>query len=117
MCYSLRYRSNTVNLTHSEADFSSEGAISQQLSRDEIREFFFREGLIRLDETLCKAFDPSVEITPARWDEFAGRAGINPGLDPMTVLENLHLLKNDGMTHAGAWCWPTTSPGSPFRPV
>ena len=80
-----------------------EGANCQQMSRDEIREFFFVEGLIRLDETPCNAFDPSVEITMARWAEFAERAGIDPGLDAMTVLENLHLVKDSGMTHAGAW--------------
>ena len=83
--------------------FIREGATCQQMSRDEIRDFFFKEGLIRLDETPCNAFDPSVEITPDRWAEFAERAGIDPGLDSMTVLENLHLLKDAGMTHAGAW--------------
>jgi len=80
-----------------------EGATCQQLSRDEIRDFFFKEGLIRLDETPCNAFDPSVEITPARWAEFAQRAGIDPVLNPTTVLENLHLLNDSRMTHAGAW--------------
>ena len=80
-----------------------EGATCQQMSRDEIRDFFFEEGLIRLDETPCNAFNPFVEITTARWAEFAERAGIDPGLDPLTVLENLHLVKNAGMTHAGAW--------------
>ena len=69
-----------------------EGATCQQMSRDEIRDFFFEEGLIRLDETPCNTFDPSVEITTARWTEFAERAGIDPGLDPMAVLENLHLV-------------------------
>ncbi len=80
-----------------------EGATCQQMSRDEIRDFFFEEGLIRLDETPCNAFDPSVEITTARWAEFTERAGIDAGLDPLTVLENLHLVKDAGMTHAGAW--------------
>ncbi len=80
-----------------------EGATCQQLSRDEIRDFFFKEGLIRLDETPCNAFDPSVEITSVRWAEFAQRAGIDPALNPMTVLENLHLVKDARMTHAGAW--------------
>ena len=80
-----------------------EGANSQQLSRDEIREFFFKEGLIRLEETPCNSFDPSVEISSQRWDQFAERAGIDPGLDPMTVLENLHLVRDARMTHAGAW--------------
>lgn len=83
--------------------FVREGASCQQLSRDEIRDFFFKEGLIRLDETPCNAFDPSVEITPVRWAEFAQRAGIDSELDPMTVLENLHLVKDARMTRAGAW--------------
>ena len=83
--------------------FIREGATCQQLSRDEIREFFFKEGLIRLDETPCNAFDPSVEITHVRWAEFAEHAGIDPELNPMTVLENLHLVKDARMTHAGAW--------------
>ena len=52
--------------------FIREGATCQQLSRDEIREFFFKEGLIRLDETPCNAFDQSAEITASRWAEFAG---------------------------------------------
>ena len=80
-----------------------EGANCQQMSRDEIRDFFFNEGLIRLDETPCNTFDPSVEVTPARWAVFAERAGIDLELDPMTVLENLHLVRDSKMTHAGAW--------------
>ena len=80
-----------------------EGATCQQLSRDEIRDLFFKEGLIRLDESPCRAFDPSVEITTERWTEFADRAGIASDLDPTTVLENLHLLRDGAMTHAGAW--------------
>ena len=80
-----------------------EGATCQQLSRDEIRDFFFKEGLIRLDETPCNAFDPAVEINTARWVEFAERAGIDPALDAMTVLENLHLVRDTMMTHAGTW--------------
>ena len=83
--------------------FIREGATCQQLSRDEIRDFFFQEGLIRLDETPCNAFDPSMEITPSRWAEFAEHAGIDPGLNPMMVLENLHLVKDARITHAGAW--------------
>lgn len=66
--------------------FIREGATCQQLSRDEIRDFFFEEGLIRLDETPCNGFDPSAEITPRRWAEFAERTDIDPGLDAMKVL-------------------------------
>ena len=80
-----------------------EGATCQQLSRDEIRDFFFKEGLMRVDETPCNTFDASAEITSFRWAEFAARARIDPALDPMVVLENLHLLRDSKMTHAGAW--------------
>ncbi len=80
-----------------------EGATCQQLSRDEIREFFFKEGLIRLEETPCNSFNPSIDITPQSWAEFAERAGIDPALDSIAVLENLHLLRDSRITHAGAW--------------
>ena len=80
-----------------------EGASSQQLSRDEIRDFFFREGLIRMDETPCRSFDPRVELTPERWNEFARQSSIDPSLEPMAVLTNLGLLRGGAMTHAGAW--------------
>lgn len=83
--------------------FIREGASTQQLARDEIREFFFKEGLIRMDETPCRSFDPAVDLTPERWRVFASQTGIEPDLDPITVLENLRLLKDGTMTHAGAW--------------
>lgn len=80
-----------------------EGASTQQLARDEIREFFFKEGLIQMDETPCRSFDPAVELTPERWRVFASQTGIEPDLDPITVLENLRLLKDGTMTYAGVW--------------
>ena len=80
-----------------------EGATCQQMSRDEIRDFFFQEGLIRVDETPCNTFDTSAEVTPVRWAQFAERTGIDPGLDPIAVLQNLHLMRESKMTHAGAW--------------
>lgn len=83
--------------------FIRDGASSQQMSRDEIRKFFFVEGLIHLDETPCNTFDVSLEVTPERWVRFAKRANIADGLDPVVVLENLHLMKEGKMTHAGAW--------------
>ena len=89
--------------SHTGRFYIREGASSQQMAREEIREFFFREGLIRLDESPCRSFDPEVEITPERWSTFSSRAGVSGDLDPMTVLENLHLVKDGMVTHAGAW--------------
>ena len=80
-----------------------EGASSQQMSRDEIREFFFKEGLIRFDKTPCHNFKIDKDLTPEAWARFAKRAHIPDGMDPIVALENLHLLENGIMTHAGAW--------------
>ena len=80
-----------------------EGASSQQMSRDEIREFFFKEGLIRFDKTPCQNFKIDRDLTPEAWARFAARAHIPDGMDPIVALENLHLLEGGTMTHAGAW--------------
>lgn len=57
------------------------------MSRDEIRESFFEEGLIRLDETPCDAFDPSVELTPDRWVALAECARIPGSMPPSAIAE------------------------------
>ena len=75
-----------------------EGANCQRMSRDEIRESFYKEGLIRFDETLCPRFDLRRDLTPDIWSRFAARARIPDDMEPLTALENLHR-----MTHAGAW--------------
>ena len=80
-----------------------EGASSQQMSRDEIREFFFKEGLIRFDKTPCQNFKIDRDLTPEAWARFAARAHIPEEMDPIVALENLHLLEGGTMTHAGAW--------------
>ena len=83
--------------------FIREGANSQQMSREEIREFFFKEGLIRFDETPCRSFDLVRDLTDEIWVRFAQRAGVPEDLEPVVTLENLHLVKGGQMTHAGAW--------------
>ena len=83
--------------------FMREGANSQQMSREEIREFFFKEGLIRFDETHCRSFHLESDLTDENWARFAQRARIPEDLEPVATLENLHLLKAGEMTNAGAW--------------
>jgi ATP-dependent DNA helicase RecG len=83
--------------------FIREGATSQQMSREEIREFFFKEGLIHFDETPCTGYDLRKDLTAKIWKRFAARAGIPAKLDMKTALRNLHLVKDSKMTHAGAW--------------
>ena len=83
--------------------FIREGASSQQMSREKIREFFFKEGLVRFDETPCRSFDLELDLTDESWQRFARRAGLPDDLQPLVTLENLHLAKGGEMTHAGAW--------------
>ena len=83
--------------------FIREGASSQQMSRDEIREFFFKEGLIHFDETPCPDYNLKNDLTPEIWQRFAERAQIPAGIEQRTALRNLHLVKDGKMTHAGAW--------------
>ena len=83
--------------------FIREGASSQQMSREEIREFFFKEGLIRFDETPCRNFDLVRDLTKKNWERFGQRARLPQGMEPVATLENLHLAKTGEMTHAGAW--------------
>jgi ATP-dependent DNA helicase RecG len=83
--------------------FMREGATSQQMSREEIREFFFKEGLIHFDETPCRQFSLKDDLTDDVWKLFSKRAKIPTDMDALAALENLHLVKDKQMTHAGAW--------------
>lgn len=83
--------------------FMREGANSQQMSREEIREFFFKEGLIRFDEMQCGDFHIENDLTNEKWVKFCQRARIPEDLEPVSALANLHLLRAGEMTNAGAW--------------
>ena len=80
-----------------------EGATSQQLGRDEIRAFFFKEGLIHFDEMICDRFPITGNLTKETYKLFTIRAKIPTELDLSQALENLHLTRNGEMTNAGAW--------------
>ena len=74
------------------------------MSREEIREFFYKEGLIHFDETACDRFLSEKDLDEETWSLFQRRAKIPEDMDPGTALRNLHLMGEDGrMTHAGAW--------------
>jgi len=80
-----------------------EGANCQQLSRNEIRDFYFREGLIHYDEMPCHKFHMPKDLDRSPFKVFAKRAHISEDMDRIQALENLHLLSNGQMTNAGAW--------------
>ena len=54
--------------------FIREGSSSQQMSREEIREFFYKEGLIHFDATACEKFSLEADLDEKNWDLFRNRA-------------------------------------------
>ena len=84
--------------------FIRDGASSQQMSRDEIREFFFAEGVIRFDESPCRRFSLDDDLDDETWAVFRQRAKIPDHMELETALANLDLLTADGgITNAAAW--------------
>ena len=84
--------------------FIREGASSQQMSRDEVRDFFFAEGVIRFDESPCLRFSLDGDLDEDTWAAFRRRAKIPDHMEPETALGNLRLLDRGGqVTNAGAW--------------
>ena len=78
--------------------------LSQQMLREEIREFFYAEGLIHFDETPCRKFSLESDLDNENWVLFRQRAKIPENMEPEIALRNLHLTGEDGhMTQAGAW--------------
>lgn len=79
-----------------------EGASCQQMNRDEIREFFFREGLIYFDEKTNDRFRWPEDIHAEAFAAFLELSRITPALSADGILRNLGLLKQDGMSYAGS---------------
>ena len=79
-----------------------EGASCQQMTRTQIREYFFREGLLLFDTMINPDFDISKDLARKSYRAFAKVAGIPSSLDMLDSLRNLKLLTDKGMTNAGA---------------
>jgi ATP-dependent DNA helicase RecG len=79
-----------------------EGANAQRMSRNQIRDFFFTEGLIFFDASINSQFTIEKDLPKSRYKEFARIAGIPDKLDTVNTLSNLGLLTSEGMTNAGA---------------
>jgi len=82
--------------------YMREAATTQQLNREEIREFFFKEGLISFDKQVCLGFDMERDFDPKKYRLFARAAGIPSGMKTGDVLRNLEVLTDEGMSNAGA---------------
>lgn len=80
--------------------YTREAANSQQLKRDEIREFFYKEHLVYFDEKLCYEFDIKKDFSESAFDLFLERSEINTKLDKMDLLENLRLIRENVFSNA-----------------
>jgi ATP-dependent DNA helicase RecG len=77
-----------------------EAANSQQLKRDEIREFFYKEHLVYFDEKLCHEFKTEKDFNESAYDKFLELCEIYTKLDRMVLLENIHLSKQNVLSNA-----------------
>lgn len=76
------------------------GANSQKLKRDQILEFNIKENKIRFDEQICGDFDFK-DFDVYKFEYYLTLAGITKILDNESILRNLKVLNDKGMTNAG----------------
>ncbi|MEI8093412.1 MAG: RNA-binding domain-containing protein [Spirochaetales bacterium] len=79
-----------------------EGANCQKMNRNQLRDFFFNEGLIYFDSAINPEFRLERDLSDAAWSSFTRLARIPAGLDRNDTLRNLKLTTEAGMTNAGA---------------
>lgn len=77
------------------------GLNSQQLSRDEINDFFQNEGLILFDEKPNNDFNIDEDLIDEKFNHFLEKSNISPILEKINILDNLRLLKNGLLKNAG----------------
>ena len=81
-----------------------EGANTQQMSRDEIRNFFHEEDFLHFDESVCHKFSLDEDLDEENWRLFSERAKIPREMAPEIALRNLRLINREAqITNAGAW--------------
>ncbi|MBU1886631.1 helix-turn-helix domain-containing protein [Candidatus Micrarchaeota archaeon] len=78
------------------------GSTAQQLKRDEIREFFLKERLVRFDEKPNMDFDFKNDFDEKKFRDYLDKAGISPVANVMDMLRNLELIDGGYMKNAGA---------------
>ena len=90
--------------------FMRVGANSQQLKRDEIRDFFQKENLVLFDNQPNIDFNLSKDFDEHKFKNFLGLAKIKSNTDEKQILKNLFLLDGKRMKNAGVlfFCYNIT---------
>ena len=81
--------------------FLRTGPNSQQLSRNEIRDFFQTEGKILFDEKVNQDFNADVDIDEAAFTSFLKLTNIEPIMERRDILANLSIMEKGNMKNAG----------------
>ena len=76
--------------------FWRQGAVTQKLSRDEIRDFFRSEGAIRFDLTVCPKFRYPEDFDRRKFDAWIKQSRITPRRRIDDVLVNIEVAERAG---------------------
>ena len=88
--------SNAKPVQCSDGFFWRQGAVTQKLSRDEIRDFFRSEGGIRFDLSLCPKFRYPQDFDRAKYDAWFRLSGITGRPRTEDVLVNIEAAEHAG---------------------
>jgi len=88
--------SNAKPVQCSDGFFWRQGAVTQKLSRDEIRDFFRNEGGIRFDLSLCPKFRYPQDFDRVKYDAWFRLSGITGRPRTEDVLVNIEAAEHAG---------------------
>ena len=88
--------SNAKPVQCSEGFFWRQGAVTQKMSREEIRDFFRTEGVIRFDLSPCPRFDYPEDFDGDKFDAWLRLSGITAGRSVEDVLVNIEVAERTG---------------------
>jgi len=80
----------------SDGFFWRQGAVTQKLSRKEIRDFFQQSGAIRFDTSLCPKFRYPQDFDREKYDAWLRLSGITGRLSAEDVLVNIEAAERSG---------------------
>jgi len=80
----------------SDGFFWRQGAVTQKLSRDEIRDFFRAEGTVRFDLSPCPRFHYPDDFDPEKYEAWLGLSGISGKPSTEDVLVNIEVAERTG---------------------
>src|SRR3989344_1863405 len=81
--------------------YQRQGANSQQLTRNEIKDLFKQEGFLRFDEIPSKDFEFDNDFDKHKFRTFLQKANISSVIKSEKILENLQLIEKGHLKNAG----------------